>query len=57
MRVKSFDYDCPAMHCNYTADNWEQLRGHVNGNRPHCSYHEQLPPMKKHEFLSDNRKI
>lgn len=46
-----FDFRCPALHCEFEADSFHELRGHINGKRPHDEYHGQLPPMQKHEFI------
>jgi len=43
-------FECPAFDCDYEAPGFQQLRGHVNGMRPQCEYHDSLPPLKKHEF-------
>lgn len=46
-----FDFRCPAMECPFEADTFAELRGHVNGKRPHDEHHEHLPALEKHEFI------
>lgn len=51
-----FDFRCPVSGCEYEADSWQELRGHINSMRPRDPDHDELEPQKKHMYRTNDRR-
>jgi len=44
-------FGCPVPECDYTADNVDDLAGHIGGKQPYCDEHADYGNVRRFELL------